>query len=179
MITDWSIKMLRYARFLLLLGGSFAFTACGTSPMVVPALVDETEPLEILARVSVNPAPRAVFPRPANKPSVPPKAKSAKPAVGKGGRDILDLNDQMLLGLSEREVAILLGPAAETLVSPPSRVLEYRFPGCELKLFLYANLETGDYAVLHLEANVSVAKTGPDAVCTARIPRQAQSQRAS
>lgn len=165
--------MRRYTRFLLFLGGSVMIAACSTSPLVVPRMVDETEPLLLSARNMARPATVAVFPRPGLKPSVPPKSGRSR----SDDRKVIKLGDDTLLGLSEREVAILLGPAAATLESPPSKVLQYRFPGCDLKLFLYANLQTGDYAVLHLETHPGAAKTGTGAVCTAMISRPLKPER--
>jgi|GEM_PF-2799069 len=180
MITARLIAMQRYARclrFLLLLGSGFVVAACGTTWAPEPALLDETEPLEMSVRGGMNPVAEAVevvevvSPRPKDKPSVPPQIK---PGLATGdetdhNRKSVALTAKTLLGLSEREVAVLLGPAKETLVAPPSRILEYRFPDCDVTLYLYANLVTRDYAVLHMESNPHRAQSAAKPVCTARI----------
>ncbi len=177
MITARLIAMQRYARclrFLLLLGSGIVVAACGTTWAPEPALLDETEPLEMSVRGGINPVSEAVevvSPRPKDKPSVPP---TINPGLATGdetdhNRKSVALTAKTLLGLSEREVAVLLGPAKETFVVPPSRILEYRFPDCDVTLYLYANLMTRDYAVLHMESNPHRTQSEAKPVCTARI----------
>src|SRR5262245_12302514 len=58
---------------------------------------------------------------------------------------------ERLLGLTESSVEIWLGPPQQRLDAAPARVMRYVENGCHLDAFLYLDMQTKEFHVLHYE----------------------------
>jgi hypothetical protein len=78
------------------------------------------------------------------KPKPPPLA-AAIPKAARAAADVV--------GLTEDEIEMLLGPPKSRAVAEPARIREYESTLCRIRLYLYVDLKTEKYKVLHLTTN--------------------------
>ncbi|MPY71471.1 MAG: hypothetical protein GEU92_15460 [Alphaproteobacteria bacterium] len=83
-------------------------------------------------------------PLPRVKPKPPPLA-AAVPGVAGAAAGVV--------GLTEDELETLLGPPKSRAVAEPARIREYESTICRIRLYLYVDLKTEKYKVLHLTTN--------------------------
>jgi hypothetical protein len=97
-----------------------------------------------------QPPPWRIIPRPARKPTPPatsgeqattkpvtPRPLAAPPQAGN------------LIGLDQPRAARLFGKATEKIAQPPATVWRYKAASCELDLFFYLDLRSGQMRTLH------------------------------
>jgi len=101
-------------------------------------------------------------PLPRVKP-VPPPAAAAIPQAASVSADIV--------GLTEDELETLLGPPKSTAVAEPARIREYESTLCRIRLYLYVDLKTEKYKVLHVTTNPAELDTTETRRCLTDIAR--------
>ena len=69
-------------------------------------------------------------------------------AVAAASVPVQPVDPNRLIGLTEKDATNLLGPPAEKMDSPPSRVWTYRSVGCDVKLFFYPEVGGATYRSL-------------------------------
>lgn len=122
--------------------------------------------MELVARA--NPAAEArgsTVPRQVAQPWRPPKPKAPPKKV----RSVfpVEISPEKLVGLSEYEVVALLGPDNARIISSPAQIIEYKFKQCHVTLYLYTNIETNIYTVLHVETKKTGRKSANKKRCVA------------
>ena len=119
-----------------------------------------------------TPAVHNAAPRPARKPAPPPAgiqapAPGGEPAEGAAGPESSSPSSDLaalstspggqgqipsqaeLIGLDQSGAMHLLGPATEKSDEPPATVWRYKTGNCELDLFFYLDLRSGNMRTLH------------------------------
>jgi hypothetical protein len=138
------------------LGGGL-LSACVSTPSHPPP----APPLQALREAPQwQPPPWHIIPRPARKPTPPtqpngqaaakpvaPKPVAAQPLVRKPFATPPPSGE--LIGLDQPKVARLFGHATEKIAQPPATVWRYKTAGCELDLFFYLDLRSGQMRTLH------------------------------
>lgn len=77
---------------------------------------------------------------------------------------------QRLIGLDQREVTDLLGPAIRTREVPPAVVWEYRLDACALDIFFYLDLANKRFRALAYDMKSADGKEGKAlALCLDRL----------
>lgn len=139
--------------------GLLALVAAGCAPLFErqPATSAAPPPVD-----SVPAAPVSITP-PAIKPA-PPKPAPAKPAA-----PTMTLPE--LVGLSEEEVARLLGTADTLREEPPATIWGYRADTCALDLFFYMDMESRSFRALAYDVTTTDGAKGDPALnaCLKRI----------
>lgn len=99
--------------------------------------------------------------RPATLPFVPPPPRPKPP----------EMTLPQLVGLSEEEVARLLGTADSLRAEPPATVWEYRSDTCALDLFFYMDMESQRFRALAYDVGTTDGVEGEPAlsVCLKQI----------
>ncbi|MGH7097836.1 MAG: hypothetical protein ACREE4_09295 [Stellaceae bacterium] len=124
----------------------------------------------------VRPPYRRIIPRPAHKPTPPPEPGS--PAVTKPSQSgpsavaappspalqpgppaagattppaplAAPPRSGALIGIDEHRAAQLFGGATKKIEQPPATIWRYKTPNCELDLFFYLDLRSGQMRTLH------------------------------
>jgi hypothetical protein len=98
-----------------------------------------------------------------------PRAKPKPPQPG-GSAPVVEAS--AVMGLSETEVEILLGPPQYATIAPPARIRDYEDSGCKLRLYLYVDLKTQLYRVLHLETSAGVHDVHDTGICLTRLAQR-------
>jgi hypothetical protein len=165
--------LLLYPVLLALLIGSLVSCAPGPSP---PA---KTATVRVPPAPPETVMPPRPVPRPTRKPPPPVEAPAPtavgepvvltpqKPPAGTAGPEPLPPQDVTpasappapsgppppeageLIGLDQPAATRLFGPAAERSEQPPATVWRYKSPTCELDLFFYLDLRSGQMRTLH------------------------------
>lgn len=105
---------------------------------------DDVSPVVMVPIEMPPPDETANFPRP---PERPTRAPEPKPVQAVSPFPTLsDPGD--LIGKSEAEVYVLLGPASGRREEAPATVLEYQTGSCSLDLFLYMDMENRTFRTL-------------------------------
>lgn len=82
---------------------------------------------------------------------------------------------QKLIGLDQREVTDLLGPAVRTREVPPAVVWEYRLNACALDVFFYMDLASKRFRTLAYDMKSADGKQDKSlALCLDRIREQSR-----
>jgi hypothetical protein len=156
--------------------GAGVLASCAADISQPPA---QTAAVQLLPPHPEGPAVHSAAPRPARKPIPPPAGVPAqgpdgedlsmtgpKPTKGAAGPEnsspSSDLalspsprrQDQIpsqaeLIGLDQSGAMRLLGPATEKSDEPPATVWRYKTGSCELDLFFYLDLRSGNMRTLH------------------------------
>jgi hypothetical protein len=156
----------RIFRIVWLLAATSVAAACNTAEIPRPTTRTPPDFLTVLAApwsiddLTDVPLRDPRPPRPKVKPPVPPENAPEGP---------VKVSPEFLVGLSEPEVAMVLGPASARLFSTPSQILVYRFGQCRLQLFLYADLKTEIYRVLHLKRHALGGRSRGEKQCFASV----------
>jgi hypothetical protein len=101
------------------------------------------------------PAPPAPVVPP--RPSVPlPKRKPAPPPAP-GESVAMAVQPHELIGIDQRAATQLFGTAAERLEKPPATIWRWRSATCQLDLYFYLDLRTGEMRSLHYMIKGDVA----------------------
>lgn len=145
----------------------FAGVCAAVALLAGCSLLDkEPEPQQDIGHAPIvappPPDPTPDFPRPPVKPaSIPePPAEPANPFPA-----IRSLSD--LIGKSEAEVYVLLGPASGRREETTATVLEYEFGQCSLDLFLYMDMENKVFRTLAYDVKGSGDRKERDDNCKA------------
>jgi hypothetical protein len=109
-------------------------------PSAEPAPSDEEE---TTAMASPNPS-RLVPATPSSKPS---GSEAIPTSLGPSGSPPLQTSE--LIGLDQSAATRLFGPATERSDRPPATVWRYKNAACELDLFFYLDLRSGQMRTLH------------------------------
>jgi hypothetical protein len=133
--------------------GADLLLACATPPPPPPAKVAAVPP--------PSPAPTVPRPRtirlPEHKPVPPPHEPGgpaseavavAAPQAAPGGA-MAAYPQPRLIGLDQQAATRLLGTAAERSEKPPATVWRWRSASCELDLYFYLDLRSGQMRSLH------------------------------
>lgn len=62
----------------------------------------------------------------------------------------VEINQEKFVGLSEYEIRNLLGPNVAVIIASPAKIMEYNFKRCRVMFYLYTNIDTNIYTVLHV-----------------------------
>ncbi|WP_259781296.1 hypothetical protein [Aestuariispira ectoiniformans] len=111
----------------------------------------------------------ATFPRPPVRPEIAP-AKPRKAAPVAPFPTVREAGD--LIGKSEAEIYVLLGPASGKREDTTATVLEYQFGKCSLDLFLYMDVENKVFRTLAYDVKGD-GRNVRDEDCTAILQGQA------
>lgn len=168
-----------------LIGGALLLVSCAErtpplGPAVPPAPV--IEPV-VVAAVPPSPIPRA-------KPPVPPVAAAALievpplPAsqqdLGSAGEVAIKIPDQplaldpeTLVGMSERDMVLLLGQPTWTEEIPPAKTWQYGNARCRLRVFLFMEMTTRDFRTLSYELTSTDGQPNVAQQCFAELVAEA------
>ena len=167
-----------FSRILTLFLISGAIAACSTAETPPPTSQTEQDSLAVPAEWFLTDSDSADIdvgrltaapPRPKVKPASPPRPASKRSSSAAEQKKSIEVTPDFLLGLSDKQVAMLLGPAKVTVVTTPSQVFEYRFGHCRLRLYLYADVRTETYRVLHIERQADGGKPKDGKRCFAKL----------
>jgi hypothetical protein len=115
-------------------------------PASSAAVPDASGGLDIADETGDGAGPRPPpLPRVKPKPKPPPPLAAAIPNAARAAADVV--------GLTEDELETLLGPPKSRAVAEPARIREYESTLCRVRLYLYVDLKTEKYKVLHLTTN--------------------------
>jgi hypothetical protein len=124
--------------------------ACAGAPSRPPSPPPPVQaPREEMPQPPAQPY-RPVVPHPARKPVPPPKpgqeavATPSSPALLAAPPQNGDL-----IGIDQHKAARLFGSATEKIEQSPATVWRYKTPSCELDLFFYLDLRSGQMRTLH------------------------------
>ncbi len=138
--------------------GLLALVAAGCAPLFAPP-----------APPAAEPAPAEPAPPPGLKPFTPPPVRPApakpappKPAPVPEAGPSLSLPE--LVGLSEEEVARLLGTADSLREEPPATIWGYREGTCALDLFFYMDVESRNFRALAYDVSTTDGVRGDPAL---------------
>jgi hypothetical protein len=129
--------------------GAALLSACAGAPHKPPP----APPAQALREEMPPPPPRLyrrVVPRPPHKPA--PPAESARERAAKPAAPTLlaaPPRAGSLGGLDQKKAVQLFGRATEKIEQPPATIWRYKIPGCELDLFFYLDLRSGQMRTLH------------------------------
>jgi hypothetical protein len=80
---------------------------------------------------------------------VPPESPPAPPSTSSDQSGPRPPKTSELIGLDQPAAMRLFGPAAERSEEPPATVWRYKTASCELDLFFYLDLRSGEMRTLH------------------------------
>ena len=126
--------------------------ACTVTPSRPPPM-PPAPPMQVLQKqrpLPPQPPYRRSVPRPARKPLPPPEP--AATAVAQSVARTPPASPPPageLIGLDRSKAVRLFGERAEKSAQPPATVWRYRTPSCELDLFFYLDLRSGQMRTLH------------------------------
>jgi hypothetical protein len=124
-----------------------------------------------------------VVPRPARKPTAPPSVAAGSATAG---ADAVAMTvpkpaapapenapapaptapqTSELIGLDQSAATRLFGPATERSEEPPATIWRYRSTNCELDLFFYLDLRSGQMRTLHYALKNDTADTARGQDC--------------
>lgn len=81
----------------------------------------------------------------------------------------VEINHEKFVGLSEYEIRNLLGPNDAVIIASPAKIMEYNFKRCRVMFYLYTNIETNLYTVLHVITKRTGKKSLHDRRCVAMV----------
>jgi hypothetical protein len=93
---------------------------------------------------------RPIVPHPAHKPLPPPKpGQTAVAAPSSPALLAAPPQNGDLIGLDQHKAARLFGRATAKIEQSPATIWRYKTPDCELDLFFYLDLRSGQMRTLH------------------------------
>ena len=130
-------------------------------PASSAAVPDSFEGLDITAETGAGGGLRPP-PLPRVKPK-PPATAAVIPQAASLSADVV--------GLTEDELEAMLGPPKSAAVAEPARIREYESTLCRIRLYLYVDLKTEKYKVLHVTTNPAELNTTETQRCLTDIAR--------
>lgn len=125
---------------------------------------------------------RHIIPRPVHKPMPPepgppeaaaPPASPPEPGPQPVAKPLPPLpappRNGELIGIDERRAAQLFGSMAKKIEQPPATIWRYKTPNCELDLFFYLDLRSGQMRTLHYAFKGDVNDTAKRQDCLRAI----------